>query len=382
MTSSFSVVTANANYPGSLVVAGNPDVPQTVLIYNNDSTVPIFLADVNSINAGDINNSTPLLPKSSVTFDGTVDIYASTLTGQTAQLYIFPSGSSYSQGFGVTPLTQQGSIPPGSGANLIGKFYVQVLDLVDISNFSSYDLSAFFYDTSGATSSVRIVLQWFDDQVSGIPVAEEDWWVWVSNSATFPATAFPLMGSGPMHGRYMSVYIDNSNGNSSVEMQYLNIFGSPRTMTFSDWRSNPMIQSGPGGGTDLAGQNTIGSGFDNILGGVSGFTMPLAGNFYFNLGLYAGPAYFSITIGPNALAKNIVLAVANNNKRFNGGGGAESNTLTDFPAIGVANYNTLPSSGPGPGNIILPRSACALIFTGNTSAASTISFMVVGQQNA
>lgn len=275
----------------------------------------------------------------------------------------------------VTPIISLGNIPPGNGANNIGEFYQEVVTAIDVSGYASYDLSSFFYDLTGATSSIRIVLQWFDDTVSGIPVFEEDWWVWVSNAATFPATAFPLVGCGPMHGRYMSVFIDNSNGNSTVTMQYLNIFGSPRTQPFSDWRSNPMLQSGPGGGNDIVGQNTIGSGYDNILGGVTAFNLPEGAAQYYNLGLYAGPIFYTITIGPNALSKNIVLVTASNNKKFNGGGASESNILAALGGSGASNYATS-------GELILPRAACALVFTGDTSAASLLNFMVVGQQNA
>lgn len=275
----------------------------------------------------------------------------------------------------VTPLSQAGNLAGAPNAATInaGGSYMP-LNLVDVSLFSSYDIDGYVYASPSGSAGAPIValvqLQWYDDNTSGITVFEEDWWIWVGRTSLPAGTT--LAGTGPMHGKFMSLTVTIPNATSGAIVQYMNIFGSPRTVPYSDWRQNLATLQPQSSGITLL-SNTAGSGFDNILAYVQGAALAAGAVIFIPIGLYAGPVYYSINYSQ---VPNNTLVIATLASLVSGqivaGTGMPGVLLTDTAAAGAFTF----------GQLILPRAPCALVLHGNATTAGTITFTCIGQQAA
>jgi hypothetical protein len=375
--STFNLVYVNANYPSlQVVAASNP--PISCLLYNADPTITIYLSNNNSVNAGDVNHSTPLPPLSSVTFDGTQDVFAATVPSTTAALQVYPSGSSYFATLGQANLASLGSATGGTGAIIAsGGVPYNIINAMPVGQYASYDLSCFMFATSQGTAghamAVLINMQWFDDLISDIPVFEEDWYVWCMSSAPTVAGHANVVARGPMSGKYLTINVSTPPSSSfPAVLQYFNIFGSNRPQVYSDWRQNPNtltagVPLSAGLGTIASVSPLGGTSYDNILAQISGYTLTMGQGFMLPLGLYAGPVFASL-ITPNALSAASIVVM---NNLLSGGVNTTTNPLYSFPATAGGTYTV---SG-----LILPRAPCAMLLSGNNPI---VSFVAVGQQAA
>jgi hypothetical protein len=275
----------------------------------------------------------------------------------------------------VTPLSVAGSLSGSPNAATIppGGSYVPI-NLIDVSLFTSYDIDAYCYASPagavGAPIVALIQLQWFDDLISGIPVFEEDWWIWVGRAQLSGAPT--LGGTGPMHGKYMTLTVSIPNATSSLIVQYMNVFGSPRTVPYSDWRQNLVTILPESSGITLL-PSTSGSGFDNVLAYVQGATLTAGAVIFIPIALYAGPVYMSINFSQ---VPNNTLVIATMDDLTSGqivaGTGMPGILLTDGSAAGAFQFS----------NLILPRAPCALIMHANATTGGTITFTCIAQQAA
>jgi hypothetical protein len=277
----------------------------------------------------------------------------------------------------VTPLTQSGSLTGTPARTIVAGTPYTALNLVDVSLFSSYDLNLLMTALNpGAVNSAlcaQIQLQWFDDLISGIPVFEEDWWVWVASATGLPSAGTnPLAGSGPMHGRYLTVNISIPiTATSNSVLQFLNIFGSNRTVPYSDWRQDTQfVFPGTSGFTTMAG----GAAFDNLLAQSVTTTSLAAGTSYIlPCGLYSGPIYFWFQFS-NTPAQNIVLADVQGLVSGQVVGG------TACPGTIFSNPGT--AATPVSGTLLLPRAPCAWVIHANATTGGTLELMTIAQQAA
>lgn len=278
----------------------------------------------------------------------------------------------------VTSLAMLGSIT-GTPAQTMaaGPSSYQPVVLQNVASFASYDLNMYGYALSpglaGSALVIPITLQWYDDLVSGIPVFEEDWFIWAGRAAPVAATSY-MAASGPMHGVYMTVTINNIATAGQV-IQYFNLFGSNRVVPYSDWRQNsPQVNPSSNGIVSLAATNVAATGnaFDNVLCGLDAAPVGAAGTVWMPLGLYAGPCYYRINMSAST-ETNVTIASTEGLESGsiiagNGGPGI----LVSVPGVATTEYE---------GEFIAPRAPCSLAFRGN-AAASTISCRVTAQQAA
>jgi hypothetical protein len=147
-------------------------------------------------------------------------------------------------------------------------------------------------------------IQWFDDLVSGVVVFEEDWYFWASRGA--PSGANSLAGSGPMHGRYMLLTITiPTTAATGATLQYINVFGSNRTVPYSDWRQNSLSVAPECDG--LAYISGGGIAFDNTLCNVNAAAVGASSSYWLPIGLYSGPAYFHMRFSGAQLASPVIV---------------------------------------------------------------------------
>ncbi len=253
--------------------------------------------------------------------------------------------------------------------------------LVNVSQFASYDINAYMFAVTpggvGSPFSCQIQLLWYDDLTSGIPVFEEDWWVWIGRAATGPIGTGPgglnpLAGCGPMHGQYMTMTISlTGSSTSGMTIQYLNFFGSNRNLPYSDWRQNAvpifpqvnnLIYIPP------TQEPTLG--YDNVLCSISNVALANS-QYYVPLNLYAGPVWLRYAISA-APTNDPTLSVFGG---LVGGqvviGAATPNILVNIPTA-TTELET---------QLILPRAAVGFIIHSN-AAGSTLSLEVIAQQAA
>src|SRR5262245_24100757 len=101
----------------------------------------------------------------------------------------------------IVPLSQQGSLAAGSNVQTINPVAgFNIVNKINVTQFASYDLNSYIYANSPGAVGAPIValyqLEWFDDLVSGIPIFEEQWWIWLGRA---PAGFSDCMSAqGPM----------------------------------------------------------------------------------------------------------------------------------------------------------------------------------------
>jgi hypothetical protein len=248
--------------------------------------------------------------------------------------------------------------------------------LQNIGAYNSYDLSMALVDTGQATLghplTCSVQLLWYDDLISGIPIYSEIWNVWVvAQNPSHPTQG--IIGSGPMHGQYMTVNVGNVNTTAGVVMPYFNLFGSSRNIQLSDWRQSmgnhvndhsftllPVTES-------FAVDNTLAdtSGLQAVTSGISNYWIPLA--------LYSGPVYMYIQVGSGGVLSASVSDVGSHAAVDSSGNISDSQGQMTNDVLNASNTSVLRQ-------FYMPRSASALFI--NVSTTGTFGCKVVAQQGA
>lgn len=276
----------------------------------------------------------------------------------------------------VVPLFQSGSY---NGSNNVGTISpgtpLQVIDLINVSAYNSYDLNLYSIANSvgslDAVMTAQIQLQWFDDQVSGIPVFEEDWFFYAGR-AQLTSGLNPLAGTGPMHGAYMSVFVSvPATAAFSMLLQYLNIFASPRVVPYSDWRQNTQVVLPETNGLAILQSNAIG--YDNNLTNIDSGSIGTNAQMWVPNALYSGPAFYYVDFGTTP-ANDIVLV---STEGLVAGqltpGTSCPGMITGFAGTAGTIYN---------GTVFLPRAPTAWVIHGNASSTSAVTIQMFAQQAA
>lgn len=254
--------------------------------------------------------------------------------------------------------------------------------VLNVAQFASYDLNMYAYTQSagsvGSNITVEITLQWYDELVTGIPVFEEDWWIWCArNSLPYGGggTAYQntLAGSGPMHGAYVAVYVSTATTAAfAATLKYFYLFGSNRPVPYSDWRQNAVaVEPNENGAVIQQGTGPIG--FENILAQTPTALVIPAGPNFIPFGLYSGPINFYFEPSVIATTNPTIINVANmvsGNMADNGVGQGCMANLGNNAASAVS------------GVIYGPRAPCALMITGNAGGTTTFGFQAIAQQAA
>lgn len=321
---------------------------------NQDPVNTVYLGYSNSITIGG-QNTMPLPPSSSTTLSPVPNaaVYAVALLG-TAPLVVMPGTATYSSGLPLVASLVQNP----NGFAVSPAQTVTVLNLADVSQFSAYDITLVLYNTNQATAesalTAPIVLEWFDDLTSGIPVYSEIWDVWISNQ-TVPLfspngqNAGIVFGTGPMHGRYLTISVSEVTGVTGINAQFFNVFGTSRSPNISTWRQTPPPMSVGVGAVLLTTPNQI-SGPSNILIEVSSGVMAANTPYMIPIGLYSGPVSWGVicsqaSVHPLMICTAAPGLIANGNK--DGTTGLLAGTTTAL-GLGVPAYGTA----------YLPRSVC------------------------
>lgn len=273
---------------------------------------------------------------------------------------------------GIVSLATVGSLS-GAGSVLIpAANQYSPVTLVNVSQFASYDINLSIVASSpgsvGAALAIPVVIQWFDDLVSGIPVFEEDWWVWTGRANS--AFTNTLAGCGPMHGQYMTVTLQNNFASFGVTVQYLNLFGSNRPLSYSDWRQNMTLVQPQSNGITLV-QSPVGSSFDNLLASVNNANISASSLIFVPLGLYSGPVYFRYQSSAAPLHNVVICSVEGET-----GGSLVAGTGNTGVLVNIA-----ADTAEHEGTFFAPRSALAFIYQA-PAAGATVSFQAVAQQAA
>jgi hypothetical protein len=276
----------------------------------------------------------------------------------------------------VTSLAMSGSLTGTPATTMAaGPSTYQPVVLQNVSSFASYDLNMYGYAQSagavGAALVIPITLQWFDDLVSGIPVFEEDWYIWAGRAAPVSATSY-MAASGPMHGVYMTVTISNI-ATAGLVVQYFNLFGSNRVVPYSDWRQNGVTVNPESNGLTSFASNATADAFDNVLLGVDSALVGASAAVWIPLGLYAGPCYFRLDAATTPL-HNIVLCTCEG--MVSGAlipGTSSPGVLVNVAGTGGTEYEL---------EFIAGRAPLALVVQGAATTGSVISARVIAQQAA
>lgn len=329
----------------------------------------------------DVTGSVSITGTVPVTIGGTVAV---SITGAntiqvTGNVNVIGSGGFIPLGQ-TSALIQLGSISNVSPTDIPAGTGYQVMNLVDVSTYTSYELALYVYGSAGAaggSATHQVILQWFDDTVSGIPVYQEDWYP-LSGGGVFAGSLSgnlgqpnnPLCGSGPMHGHYMSMFVNNP-GTADKKIQWCNVFGSGRPLNYSSWRENGAMP----GGTAIQGTtviaNSIGETYENHPAGLNAWSPPVAGTIYFlPLGMYAGPVSFLYEVITTTLTHDPTIV--------------DLSTVTGGSlSAGIGQVGVVADFGNTLNNIEqviinLPRAACALVMEGPVT--SVVNFSMVTQQ--
>lgn len=270
-------------------------------------------------------------------------------------------------------LVMQGSRVSGSGITVPVGGSTTLLNLVDVSSYGSYDIAIYAYvsaKTAGAPNAYSLKLQWFDDLISGIPVFQEEWWPFCGLNTSNNINAAAI-GTGPMHGRYMSVVATNpANSTFTINIQYVNIYGSPRATPYSDFRQSGVLsQMGDTLYSQPAAAPFQGDTTDNILLSLS-TTTGLNQSLIFPIGMYSGPVgiYFNAQQNFNS-----------NPGLFATGPGSISGQLATTSA-------ELFQWGIGPAKqfqqVMIPRGGAYILVQSSATVAVTFVLSVIAQQAA
>jgi hypothetical protein len=361
----------------------------TVTAVNQDSQFNAYIGYANTIAPKGLNTA-PLGPGASMTFPGNKSLYAVGDNATMQPLLLMPGAVQYSPpplALSV-PLIALGSPNTATAAFTIPATnqMVPILPLTEVSRFASYDLGCYFYGApanAGADLTIMLTFMWFDDITSGVPVFQEDWYLMLGGQP-YPAGGIleiadsnPMSASGQMHGRYLAVY-GTSYGNTDIKAQWFNLYGSSRSVPYSDWRQNMGAMFNPAlGGSAInglvlaTGHTFLGVGFDNQLQDAGSFA-PGAGSLYIPLPLYSGPVVCSYSVSGAVLTQSPTLVAVTSQ----GGGGIVPGTAQQGQFWSFGNVlNTQYAQ-----TINFPR--CPVLLVIHTAAGSSINFTAIAQQGA
>jgi hypothetical protein len=385
--------------PATQVVEGDAANPLDVLIFNTSTTYPVYLSQDNYTTSVDAGTSrvTPLGPQESVVFTGELNVYAVALPGTTVVLNLYPSATNYTPFNGVTNLFAFGfnsnpAIPVfnlAAGQNLAVTVGTNLTldngpyagaEVLDVSQYTAYDLTTFMYDVTDTVNTIDIKLIWYDDLVSGLAVYQEDWWIWVASSANNLADGNPMVGTGPMHGKYLLTVINNSLGAAPVTVSWVVLFGSNRTVAKSDWRQTPGLTFSVNGANNNppAGSHWVNStmgdvtaAYDDVLADFVFENLAANMNYFFPLPLYNGNIYYAIEVAASNTVSFIRISSASNN--LQGAVPLGWSQDRDLQQIGTPTTDNLYT-----GELQLPRAACYLHVA--TIAAASVSAQIIALQ--
>lgn len=249
------------------------------------------------------------------------------------------------------------------------------INLINVGQYASYDMTMQAVDvnqsTAGHALTFSVLITWYDDTVSGIPVFAEQWTPFVmGQNPTHPNQG--VFACGPMHGEYMSVTISNPSSVGTITLPYLNLFGSSRPIPLSDWRQSLGNHVSD---NKLAKINSINNfTYNNVLADSQGLQPIVAGDTYMMaLGLYSGPIYYYFQA--SATGVNVTLAIIDlgndNTNQVSGSISASDGQLSD---ITLSSGGTLFQTG----QLFLPRNGCAL-YVGCTGSGN-VAAKIVAQQ--
>jgi hypothetical protein len=272
----------------------------------------------------------------------------------------------------VVPIIQGGSLASSSiVATITPSGGYQVFSMTDVSAYQSYDLNTYMYAaTPGAGSPVVALYQllWFDDLTSGIPVFEEQWWIWCGRAAAGFSDCHAA--TGPMHGRYMTVNVSIPvAATSNAILQYFNLFGSPRTTQWSDWRQDAFEVNPATSGITLQSAST--SGYENSICNAGNIALGASANVWIPCALYAGPVYYRYQSTAAALHDPVIAAADNIVS-----GGIVIGTGNPFVLVNMAADAT-----EHEGTFIAPRAPCFFVVQAPV-AGFTFSLNMTAQQAA
>jgi hypothetical protein len=274
----------------------------------------------------------------------------------------------------IVPIQQSGSLAAGSNVQTINPASgFLIVNKANVTAFESYDLNTYIYAQSPGNVGSPIValyqIEWFDDLSSGIPIFEEQWWIWLGRAPA--GFSDNHSAQGPMHGAYMSVAVSIPNTcTSSATLQYFNLFGSPRVVPWSDWRQDAFQVNPQNNGLTVLSPGT--SGYENSLANVGSFALAANETRWVPCNLYAGPVYWRMqaSVAPN---NDPVIAAADNIR-------------ADGIVVGTANTMTLVNitndTAEHSGTFIAPRVPLYFVIHGAAGSASSFSFNMTGQQAA
>ena len=412
---------------------GSAGTPLTVI--NLDTANTVYVGNVSNLDPSG-SNVIPLNPLSSISFDGSVSVYAITL-GPQVRVAITPGGNSYSAGqLTITgPVTAEITGPVD--ANILGTASVAVtgtpnvnvvsgtlnatvtnatinvagsvsliptianittlgtlsgasfstmtpgasqtlMSLVDVSVYNSISISAYLNSantiTVGATLTSPLFVTWFDDLVTGIPVLQDEIDIWNANN-TLPPAGFAGVAyiTLPVRGRYLTIATKNVVTASNIAIQFFNAYGCPNII--------PRIQCRQQAPPSLTATNgVIFPSFTSNLCGMLGSTgtsaIPNGSIYFMPMSLFTGQAEIycltSVAFGQNATLYAVIPSAGNNGLRLN------QNNTTGVIDDGLSLNGTSVADAP----IALPKCPTMLVFDNSSGAAQTVTCCLTAMDQA
>lgn len=403
------MVTKLVTVQSSLLFGGQGNNATPIQVTNLSTTVTVWVDNASNV-TNDGNTGVPIGPLASMSFDGSVSIYA-IATGGNALLSVVPGGVAYSPGSlaiaGNVNATISGSvnisgqsvpidvsaatvtivpngngyINPGQTLNLVTDTSVHTqgpgttyqIPFVDVRKYTSVSLYFQAYasaqNTVGSALTAQVQLSWYDDAAGLYPVYVETVSMYIGNGS---GKVQALQGTMPCHGGYLIASVTNNGTAGNIVFPVLILNGSYRTPVYSSWR-----QSTPStaltaflcNGVTVSNLNVPPYNYNNSLGMLPGPT-PGTGLRMYLLPLYSGPVYLQYSIITAALTQTpTIVDLAYTTSGNLSGGTGQSGWIWTGPNTAGQSVQQM---------IELPRSPCALVV--NPAATSSIQFSLVGQQ--
>lgn len=274
----------------------------------------------------------------------------------------------------IVPIIQTGSLASNSNVQTINPSNgYQIVGMANVTQFESYDLNTYIYAVSAGAVGAPIValyqLQWFDDTTSGIPIFEEQWWIWLGRAPAGFSDCHAAQG--PMHGAYMTVNVSIPNTcTSSAILQYFNLFGSPRNVPWSDWRQDAFQVNPQNNGLTVTSPGT--SGYENSLCNIGSLAMANGATVWVPISLYAGPVYYRFQASQIPNNDPIIAAADNIRAQDIVVGTANPFVLVNFP-MDTAEHE---------GTFIAPRVPLYFVIHVNATTGGNFSLNITAQQAA
>lgn len=259
-------------------------------------------------------------------------------------------------------LTSPVSVPVNAGV-------VTAANLLPIPQYSGFDVSLSAHcptqNTAGAAFAIQLVLQWYSDPQGNNLVYQEKWYPWVGSTANVNRA----MGSGPMHGLYMTAGILNPLGTETIIVDGFTLSGNSKQYPYTSFRQSvPDVVCN--GATSLpASGNGFIDGFDNFLGSLNNVT-PGTGLQFVPLPFYAGPVdvYWSVNTAALVNAPTLIDMTQAVSGSLAPGTGQQGLIIGLTNTINTSEFL----------NMIFPRKPVALIV--NPASTSQLQFSAIAQQ--